>query len=107
MRLALAIAGGLFVLAWTALATFGAGFRSSFGASPIALATVLGPPLLVGVLVALLFTTQRPWLHAGAAVAVLAALGASWLAFEAPFAGGCALAYLAGWLLWYRGVAWG
>lgn len=106
MRIALALVGGVFVVAWVALAALGAGFRRSFGASPADVAIVAGPPLVAALLVALLFTTERPWLHGGAAVAAVAALAAVWLVVEAPFAGACALAYLAAWLVWYRGIAW-
>lgn len=106
MRIAIAILGVLFVVAWIALAALGSGFRRSFGASPVDALTVLGLPAAVAFLVALLFATARPWLHAGALVAVVAALAAAWLALDAPFAGGCALAWLAAWLIWYRGAAW-
>jgi hypothetical protein len=87
---------------WLALALFGNTFRSSFGASPVALLTRAGPVIVVGlVLASVALPSNRALLHATAIVVALACAGLVFLLRESVFVGTLGLAYGAAWFAFY------
>lgn len=102
LRWILGIVTALGLGGWLLLASWGDGFRRSFGASGLTGAIVFVPVLLLGLLLAsLVLPEQRVLLHATAATVILVAIGCFALLPNAAGAGSLGLCYCGMWMAYY------
>lgn len=96
--LAVGVGAGL-----VALAVIGRSFRSSFGASPVALLPQFGPLLLLLLLVlaSVVWPGNRLLLHLTAAAVAVAGVGLVFVLRESGFVGSAGLAFCAAWFVFY------
>lgn len=95
----LSIAAGI---GWLVLTLFGNSFRSSFGASPVALLTRTSPLMVTALVVATVaMPHNKGLLHATALVLAAACVGLAFVLRESVFVSAVGFAYCAAWFVFY------
>lgn len=103
LRWLLGVGAALAGSGWVALALVGDGFRRSFGASSVDVATIAAPPVVfLLVLLSVVFPANRGLLHATASVLGLSSVALLLVARESVFVAGVGLAFVVLWFAFYR-----